>query len=79
MKQKRIHMKRQSIYTENNEHPKKDKDYLGLQSMVKGSSVPYKRSKVVEFPVIDRSSGAFLDFNSEWSKNLKNTIININA
>jgi len=61
--------KRLSIYTENNEHPKKDKDYLGIPSLVKGSSVPYKRSKVVEIPVSERSSGAFLDFNSEWSNN----------
>lgn len=68
-KKKTINTKRLSIYTENNEHPKKDKDYLGIPSLVKGSSVPYKRNKVVEIPVSERSSGAFLDFNTEWTNN----------
>lgn len=64
---KRIHMKRASIYTENDAHPNKDEDYLGLPIMTKGSSVPYIRNKVVEIPVEERSSGAFLDFNTEWT------------
>ena len=67
MKVKRTTMKRASIFTENDEHANKDKDYLGLPIMSKGSSVPYIRNKVVEIPVEERSSGAFLDFNTEWT------------
>lgn len=66
---KRTTMKRASIYTETSKHPiiKEDGDDL-VPSLVKGSSVPYIRNKVVEIPVEDRSSGAFLDFNTEWTK-----------
>ena len=68
MKQKRINMKRASIYTETSKHPtiKEDMEHL-TPSLSKGSSVPYIRSKVIEIPVENRSSGAFLDFNTEWT------------
>lgn len=68
-KNKTTHTKRASIYTENDDFSNKvDNDYLGVPSMVKGKSVPYKRNKVVEIPQQTRFSGAFNDFNSEWRK-----------
>ena len=66
---KRIHMKRASIYTENDAHPKTDEDYLGIPSMTKGSSVALPTT-LEEIPVYTKSSGAFLDFNKQF-KNVR--------
>lgn len=62
---KRTTTRRASIYTENDTHPLKEKDYLGVPSLTKGSRVAIPNT-ITEIPVYTKSSGAFLDFNKQF-------------
>ena len=67
IKNKTTHMRRASIYTENDEHPtiREDGEHL-VPSLQKGKKVPLPKKVTGFTPQLTRFSGQFNDFNKEW-------------